>query len=412
MKKKILLIGYNYYPEYTGIGKYSGEMIYWLAKNGYECTVITGYPYYPHWKVNTEYNRKRFWYTKESHEFASGGRIKVHRCPMYIPSAPSGFKRMLLDFSFLFTASFKLIQLCFGKKIDLVVTICPSFLTGLLGIFYKKTRGAKAMYHVQDLQIEAARDLNMIKFKGIISLLFKIEGFILNNVDYVTTIGKGMAQKMQDKIEKDIFLLVNSVDTALLYPIGDNIRIKDEFGYRNSDKIILYSGAIGEKQGLESILYAANTLRDNSNLKFVICGSGPYKESLVKLSSDLKLTNVSFLPLQPLEKLNQFLNIADVHLVVQKSSASDLVMPSKLSSILAVGGLAIVTAKSGTDLHSIVNKNSIGLLIESESQDAMVNGILNAIERDNQRIRENARLYALNHLSINSVMSRFETFVA
>ena len=56
-KQRILLLGGNYIPEPTGIGKYNGEMIDWLSKEGYECGVVTSYPYYPYWKAQPPYEK-------------------------------------------------------------------------------------------------------------------------------------------------------------------------------------------------------------------------------------------------------------------------------------------------------------------------------------------------------------------
>ncbi|RDC66103.1 glycosyltransferase [Adhaeribacter pallidiroseus] len=165
MQKRILLIGYNFFPELTGIGKYSGEMINWLAGKGYDCTVVTTYPYYPYWKVQEPYIKNRFWFKTEEENFASGGKIKIYRCPIYVPTKPSGIKRVLLDFSFLLSAGLKMLQLLLSRRYDYVITVVPAFLLGCLGIIYKKTRKAKLLYHIQDLQIEAARDLQMIKSK-------------------------------------------------------------------------------------------------------------------------------------------------------------------------------------------------------------------------------------------------------
>ena len=118
-----------------------------------------------------------------------------------------------------------------------------------------------------------------------------------------------------------------------------------------TDKIVLYSGSIGEKQGLDAILYAANEFETLGRLKFIICGSGPYKKKLQTMAENLKLDNLRFLPLQPFEKFNQFLNLADLHLIIQKASASDLVMPSKLTTILSSGGLTLITANEGSGLY-------------------------------------------------------------
>ncbi|GAB1858083.1 colanic acid biosynthesis fucosyltransferase WcaI [Flavobacteriaceae bacterium MHTCC 0001] len=410
MKKRILLIGYNFSPEPTGIGKYSGEMIHWLADKGHDCSVVTTYPYYPYWKVQEPYYKRRFWYFKETLQFDTGGKIKTYRCPMYVPKEPSGLKRMILDLSFMVSALLQLIKLLFGKKYDLVVTVVPSFQFGLLGYFYKLFRKTKTVYHIQDLQIEAAQDLNMISSKRLIKLLYKVETFIFNKTDFVTSISEKMVSKIEIKANKSVFLFPNWSDTHFFRPLDNVDNIKTQYGFFPSDQIVLYSGAIGEKQGLESIIHAAEMLKNKNNIKFVICGSGPYKKNLMNLSSSLELSNVHFLPIQPFEKFNAFLNIADVHLVIQKSKASDLVMPSKLTTILSVGGLALVTANKNTGLYDLTKKFNMGLLVESENQEALNKGIKEALALPNKHeIRQNARSYAEEYLDQNSIMSKFES---
>ncbi len=407
--KRILLIGYNYAPEPTGIGKYSGEMMQWLAQHGYDCTVITAYPYYPYWKVQSPYDKRKLWYQTEKQEFGSGGKLSVHRCPMYVPSQPSGLKRIILDLTFLVTAFFKLLQLLPGKKFDYVFTVVPSFQFGLLGILYKKLRNAKLFYHIQDMQIEAARDLKMIKSEKLIKTLFKVEQYIFNQCDTITCVGEGMVRKTQEKTSKVVSLFPNWADNSLFYPLDNKAVLKKEIGYQPDDKIILYSGAIGEKQGLEMILHAAKALEYKPKWKFLICGSGPYKKMLRTLAEDLNLKNVKFCSLQPIATFNNFLNAADLHLVIQKANACDLVMPSKLTTILAVGGLALVTANQGTGLHSVIDRHQIGLLTEAENIEAFINNISNALEQDNEPIKRNAKFFADIFLSIDGIMRTFES---
>ncbi|MCC9167213.1 WcaI family glycosyltransferase [Pontibacter harenae] len=408
MKKRILLIGYNYHPEPTGIGKYSGEMLVWLAQNGYDCEVITSYPYYPQWKVQDAYAGKKNRFSSESQSVA-GGEIRVHRCPMYVPAVPSGLKRMLLDLSFLISAFLKLFQLIlFSKKFDYVITVVPSFQIGLLGVMYKVLRKAVLLYHIQDLQIEAARDLKMIKSEKVINMLFRLEKYIFNKADVISSISEGMVDKVRVKAQKEVLLFPNWTDCESFYPITNRGRLKEEFGFKSSDKIVLYSGAIGEKQGLEAILHAAKALKPQKNLKFLICGSGPYKKKLCQLADELSLENVVFYPLQPIEKFNHFLNMADVHLVIQKSSAGDLVMPSKLTTVLGVGGLALITAHKGTTLHSYVSKHKMGLLIEPENQEALNTALWHAVSEDNEALRQSARTYAEEFLSKQKIMEAYD----
>jgi colanic acid biosynthesis glycosyl transferase WcaI len=379
-------------------------MMNWLAQQGYDCTVVTTYPYYPQWKIEKEYKRRSYWYSREQKE-----NVQVHRCPHYVPSTPGGIKRMMLDLTFTVSAFFKILQLACGRRREIVMVVAPPFVPGFLGVIYKWLRGAKLVYHVQDLQIEAARDLQMVRSKKIIRLLFGMERFILKRTDQLSSISTGMVKKMEAKTGRDIVFFPNWSDTTRFFPLADKDLLKEQFGFSQADKILLYSGAIGEKQGLDILLHAAGSLKELPELKFIICGTGPYKENLQAMANEMGLDNVHFLSLQPAEKLNHFLNMADVHLVIQKADASDLVMPSKLTNILAVGGLAVVTAVPGTSLFDEINDHQMGIVAESENIASFVDAVKRSITTDCSQLKHNARKYAENYLSIEKVMQRFST---
>lgn len=406
--KRILFFGYNFSPELTGIGKYSGEMMQWLAQQGYHCTVLTAYPYYPYWKVQSPYRKNRFWYKKEVTQYDSGGQLKVLRCPMYVPKNPSGIKRMLLDTSFTATAFAAMLPQLFQKKYDWAISIAPSFQFGLLGVLYKKLRGAKHLHHIQDLQIEAAQDLGLIKSAKLLKILYGTERFIFKHTDIVSSISDGMIDRIGKKANKPIMFFPNWTETTSFFPLSENASLKEKFGFEPSDWVVLYSGAIGEKQGLEAILHSAKVLESNKELQFVICGTGPYKAKLENMAKDMQLNNVHFLPLQPKADFNAFLNMADLHLVIQKEKASDLVMPSKLTTILAVGGMALITANPESTLHQVVKKHQMGLLVAAENQEALNGAILKAYQNpDNKVIKEKARSYAERYLAIDKIMHSF-----
>ena len=410
MSKRVLLIGGNFFPELTGIGKYNGEMMDKLASLGYQCSIVTTFPYYPHWQIQPPYTRSSRWFKKELSPVTAlngKGAIQIFRCPHYVPQKPTGLKRMVSDFTFTFTAFIKILQLLFAKKYDVVLVVAPPFHLGLLGILYKKIRGAKLIYHIQDLQIDAARDFQLIKSQFIINSLLKVEKFILKNVDVVSSISQGMIKKIESKFAGKVIFFPNWVDTEMFFPLDDKAQLKREFNFNPSDKVILYSGAIGEKQGLDAILKSAKTLKQKPNLKFVICGSGPYKVQLQQLKEREQLDNVIFLPLQPFDKLNAFLNMADLHLVLQKANAADLVMPSKLTAILAVGGVAIITAGPGSSLFDVVSLHHMGILIKADNNEALSGSIEKALQNSNLEINNNARAYAQQYLSIDEIFRKF-----
>ncbi len=407
--KSILFIGYNFTPELTGIGKYSGEMMHWLAEKGHNCCVITAYPYYPYWSVQEPYRKNRFWYSMETKQYESGGQLQVMRCPMYVPNNPSGLRRILSDLSFTVTAKFRLIPLLFKEKYDWVISVAPSFQFGMIGVLYKKLKGARHLYHIQDLQIEAAQDLGLVRSQRLLNILYGIERYIFRNSDAVSSISEGMIARIERKAQKRVMFFPNWTETNDFFPLKDTAGLKQRFGFASTDWVVLYSGGIGEKQGLEAILYAADAMRSQKRMQFVICGTGPYKRNLASKATEMDLKNVHFMPLQPKEDFNAFLNMADLHLVIQKAQASDLVMPSKLTTILAVGGVALVTASSGSSLYNVVRKNKMAILVPPENQKALNEALLSAFQQlDVKKVKQAARAYAEENLAIDKVMLSFE----
>jgi len=410
-KKRILLISHNFSPEPIGIGKYNGEMLNWLVSRGHDCTVITTFPYYPFWKVQAPYNN--LWYKKEViYNEQSKATLTVYRCPSYIPSDPTGKQRAIQDFSFWVTKFFMVFKtLLYKQKFDLIVTIAPPFHLAYLGLLLRKIKGGKLLYHIQDMQIEAARDLKLFSKKAVLTGLFKVEHHILKSADYVSSISDGMIRKIKAKVNRDIVFFPNWVDTNYFFPMPDRAALKTKWGYKPDDIVYLYSGAVGVKQRLERILVTAGELLHHEHIKFIICSSGPYNDVLQEQAQTKGLTNIAFLQVQEKNVFNEFLNMADIHLVLQIADAGDLVMPSKLTTILAVGGASIITAAKGTSLYDMVNGYNFGYVVEpqdKEQQDLLTQQILDIKLDDRlEEKRKNARDYAVKYLNVDMVMDAF-----
>jgi len=398
--RRVLILGINCFPELTGIGKYTGEMVNWLAENQYHTTVVTSFPYYPYWEVQAPYSGN--FYQKE---IFHNSNLVVYRCPMYVPKVPTGLKRLIHEATFLLSSFFVVFGLLFKKKHDLIFAIAPPFHLGFLALFYRFFKGGKIVYHIQDLQVDAAKELKMLP-SGLFTLLFALERFILKRVNYVSTISAGMINRVKAKVDQAILFFPNWVDTTNFSPIANRDSLKQNWGFSASDKIILYSGSIGEKQGLDALIRIAKQLESYPHIQFVICGTGPYKEKLTNMAAADSLLNLHFLPLQANDVFNQFLNMADVHLVLQKGDASDLVMPSKLTTILAVGGLALVTANSGTTLNEVVNEHQMGVVIVPEDEALLADTIVEITAKDMNVLRANARAYAESYLNKENILKK------
>ena len=127
LMSRILIVGLNFYPEVTGIGKYTGELAIYLDKNGHTVHMVTAPPYYPYWQVQLGY--KAWKYKKE---FWQG--MEIIRCPLWVPGVPSGIKRLFHLFSFALS-SFLILLGQLRWKPDLVVCIAPAFFCAPFALF-------------------------------------------------------------------------------------------------------------------------------------------------------------------------------------------------------------------------------------------------------------------------------------
>ena len=306
--------------------------------------------------------------------------MKVHRGPFYVPQTVSGYTRLLHDFSFLASSAWTWMRKL-PRNFDVVLCIYPPLPIGIFPLLYKWLRGTPFVFHVQDLQVDAARQLGIIRRPGLLSFLEKFERYFMQRANLVTTISPGMQEKILKKgiAREKVQLFPNWVNTAELYPMEGDERLflKQKYGYRPEDQVVLYSGNLGEKQGLDCLLHtAALAQRQNyRRLKFHIVGEGAVKQQLLKLSQELGLQNVRFAPLVPKAELGQLLNMADLHVILQKKGATDLVMPSKLSSILACGGIPLVGAEAGSGLRQEVERYRMGVCTEPEDAAALLGSI-------------------------------------
>lgn len=404
--KKILAIGINYYPELTGIGKYTAEFCNFLAsQEGFSVDVITGYPYYPKWKIFAEYKNNSF--KKES---ING--VTVYRTPLYVPAKPSGAKRMLQDTLFLIGTFLLLNYLLIfhRKKYNYIFIPVPSFMLGLAGLYYHFfSRKTVILYHVQDLQIDAAEHLGMIKNKSLLNFLYKIERYILENVNCVSTISEGMREKILSKSNrlKDCLVFPNWINSENIFPILPKPLAAQEA--LMNKKIVFYSGAIGEKQGLELILETAAYFINHPDFVFIISGEGPYKEKLTLLAKEQGISNVLFYNLFPIKEFNEMLNATHIHLVIQKDEAGDLVLPSKLTNILGVGGCVIVTATPNTSLYKTIDSYKCGYIIPPMNKDALCTAIekISSNEELNAMLSGNASNYANNFLLQEKIIKKY-----
>jgi colanic acid biosynthesis glycosyl transferase WcaI len=397
---KILVCGVNYHPELTGVGKYSGEMAEWLVLQVHEVRVVTAPPYYPQWRVTQGYSSIRF-----RREVLNN--VDVWRCPLWVPSKPSGLKRILHLASFaLSSLPVMLLQVRWRPDVVLVLEP-PLFCAPIAALTARLSRG-RAWLHVQDFEVDAAFDLGLLQSQRLRRVVLAVERWVMRRFDKVSTISGRMLQRLEAKgvTDSQRVSFPNWVDTDLIYPMKHPSPFRDELGIGPQDVVALYSGNMGQKQGLEIVIEAARILASENNVRFVMCGQGAAYARLREMAEGL--ANIIWIPLQPMERLNELLNLADIHLLPQSADAADLVMPSKLTGMLASGRPVVATAAEGTEVWSVVEGRGINTLPGDVS--AFVDGMLSLARSPERRaaLGQSGRAYAEEYLGRDKVLARFE----
>ncbi len=402
---KILVYGLNYAPELTGVGKYTGEMADWLADRGHEVRVVTAPPYYPAWRIDERYSGWRY-----RIESANGKQApRVYRCPLWVPANPRGTTRLLHLSSFALSSLPAMALQAFWKP-DIIFTVEPTFFAAPVALLSAAVSGAASWLHVQDFEVDAAFDLKLLPANGRMHSLAKgLEKFFTSGFSRVSSISHKMVERIAEKghARSNVVLFPNWGDVELVRPAPPEAAnsFREELGLTNKI-VFLYSGNMGAKQGLDVLTPLVEWFQGDPRVHFLFCGDGVYRQQLEKQVRHR--ANVTMLPLQPHDLLNELLNAADIHLLPQKRNAADLVMPSKLNGILASGRPVIAMADEGTQVANVVE--GCGLVIPAEDADALCAASARLVENAELRasLGAAAREYAVKYLSKERVLRRFE----
>ncbi len=413
---RILIFGLNYAPELTGIGKYTGEMAAWLSARGHQVRVVTAPPYYPAWCVADAY-RGRGYVTEGGGPLGDGaGEPLVFRCPLYVPETPTGIKRMLHLASFALSGLPVMLREVSAKP-DVVWTVEPTFFGAPVALAAAALAQAPAWLHVQDFEIDAAFDLGLLPAQGLLhDMAIGLEKMFSRAFQRVSSISRRMVERAltKDVRRERVVLFPNWVDVDLLQPRAAEApnRFRSEMGLTGKT-VLLYSGNMGKKQGLEVLAPLAEALLDDPQVHFLFCGDGAFRPQLESMVQGMP--NVTLLPLQPLEALNDLLNCADIHLLPQRGDAADLVMPSKLTGMLSSGRPTIATAAQGTQVAGVVggvpgDHEATGVVVPAGDLPALVEAVRSLAGDPERRsaLGATAREYAVKHLGRDQVLLQFE----
>lgn len=397
---KILIYSMNFSPEIAGIGKFSGEMAAWLNKRGHEIRVISAQPSFPDWKVFQGHRAAVY-----SKGVVNG--ITVFRTPTWIPTKPRAATRLLHLFSFMLSSMPALFAQILWRP-DLIFVVEPPLACSPAALLFSKLSGCKCWLHVQDYEVDAAFDMGMLTGRRSRRFVGMVETFLLQSFSRVSTISTKMIELAIKKgtAPEKLLLFPNWVDTHMIFPLERVSVFRKLLNIPREAIVVLYSGSMGQKQGLGVVAEVTHKLAAEQNIHFVFCGNGPSKIEFAENCSHSG--NVHFLGLQPLDKLNELLGVADIHILPQRVEAADIVMPSKLTGMLASGKAVLVTAHAETELGVVVAK--CGIVVPPGEAGLLADAIQSLATSHAMRtnLGKVGRLYAEREMQLDPILARVE----
>ena len=403
---RILVLTIHYWPEQTGIGAVLTRRCEYLASLGHEVTVCTGMPFYPEWQIRTDYTGKLFF--SEEHN-----KVTILRSWLWVPRTVTAVRRILLEASFLASSFLRAMR---NRKPDLLLVVSPPLGLALPAVLLSHWWNVPYMFDAEDLQPDAAADLGMLP-QPVLPLLYRLEAMAYRNATLISTVTDGMRQRIIAKgIPASKVVVVPPAADTTLFNVGNGVK-GDKFRNRyglGCKFVVAHSGNMGVKQGLDVVLDTALQLREQRDITFLLAGDGAMKSHLQSRAQALKLDNVKFLSVQERTEFLQMLAAIDMALIVQQSTVTDIVFPSKTVTLMSAARPVVAAVGARSEIERVIRESGGGVVTEPENSDALASSVQD-LSRDPERrsaMGECGRRYARQHWDEARVLSTFESHMA
>ncbi|MFN5416167.1 MAG: glycosyltransferase family 4 protein [Flavobacteriia bacterium] len=402
---KILILTQYFPPEVGAPQNRLFELAVRLRKKGAEVTILTAMPNYPSMEIHKEFKGK--FYACEEKD-----NLKIHRSWIYVSKSKGIFKRLINYFSFVFTSFW--VGLFKIKKTDYIICESPPLFLGITAYFLKIFKRSKLVFNVSDLWPESAEKLGLISNNFFLKSATILEEFLYRKSALISGQTQGICADITRRFpKKKVYWLPNGVDLEFyqVNEISRDWRIENNF--HDSDILCLYAGIIGHAQGLEVILKAANLLRENTNLKFLLVGSGPEKEKLISLKAELKLENVYFFDAVSKKEMPQIVASSDISVIpLKKLDLFKGAIPSKIFENLAMKK-PVLLGVEGEAKALFVEQGKCALAFEPENENKLATQLTKLLSEPKlmTELGENGLNYVRDNFSRDKIANEFWEFL-
>jgi colanic acid biosynthesis glycosyl transferase WcaI len=396
----VLITTSYFWPEAAGSGPYLTGVAEHLSKRGHDVVVVTGFAHYPDWRSSA---RGRLAATEEH------AGVTIRRRWHYVPRRQSAAHRALYELSLL-----ALGMTAFARRWrpHVVLGTCPSLAAGVHAAIAARLYSVPYGLVFQDLMGLAAAQSGVAGGSRVATAVRKVELALATRADAVAVIAGGFRRYLEeggvaaDKIHR----LRNW--TRRVEPIESPAETRRRLGWRADEFICLHGGNMGQKQGLDNLLDTAALLR-SEGVRIVLAGDGNDRARLERRAQALRLSNVDFIGLQGPGRWEETMQGADVLVVNQRPSVSDMSLPSKLTSYFAAGRPVVAAASSGSETAREIEAAGSGIVVAPGDPRAFREAILSlkADPGGANELGNRGRTYAENVLSPAKILGEYESFV-
>jgi len=301
---------------------------FYLAENGFNVTVLTGYPNYAGGRLYPGYG----FFSK--YEKNING-VRIVRVPVIPRRNGTGARLFLNYYSYVISASVKAFFISFSKKYDIILVNGTSpIMQCYPAIIVRMIQRIPLFFWVLDLWPESLVSAGRIKNKTVIRHYERVVKFIYNHTDKILIGSMGFEKSIAEKgdYKSKIVYFPNWAES-----IFTNIRQKHPIPSVPEGFLIMFAGNLGEAQDLEAIMNSALILKDNQNIKWIFLGNGRRFKWIENFIKSNNLQNTVFLfGSYPIETMPDFFEKADVMLVTLKDELIfNLTVPAKIQAYMA-----------------------------------------------------------------------------
>ena len=368
---RFLLLNQTFYPDVVATAQYLADLARELARRGHEVSVIAS----------------RRAYDDPAKTFPACEQwngIDIRRVPNTRFGKSSKLRRALDFATYILSCCWQLICV---RRPDVVVALTSPPLISVIAACYATLRRCRFVYWVMDLNPDEAIAAGWLRQSSLLAwMLNRLSEFSLRRADAIVVLDRFMRQRITDKriSPAKIFVLPPwSHDDIVRFDRAGRDDFRREHGLKNKF-VVMYSGNHSPCHPLDSLLAAAEELRENKTLVFCFVGGGSELRKVQQFATERNLPNIICLPYQPIEKLSASLSAADVHVVVMGENFVGTIHPCKIYNVMRVAPAVLYIGPESSHVTDIFQNSRSPFFATARNGDA------EAVVRELKRLQNTA----------------------